>query len=458
MKTVLFVIGAALALAQQTAQQPAAEAPKKIRVTGSVVALNGEPVRKAVMRLQGQPPSNYTASTGDDGKFAFEDVAPGRYTLSAEKAGFILQRYGARSSTAAATPLILTAGQDLKNISIQMTPQGVISGRVSDADGDPSPNTLVQLQRYTYARGRRQLSSTTGSQTNDQGDFRIANLAPGRYYLYARDGRALSTSASRAAADVNVLTYYPSAVDPAGATPLDVTPGGELRGINIQLRKGRVYVVRGKVLDPSNGTSPGGISVELASKDTDNGTSIRSRASTRPDGGFEFRNLASGNYVLRAFPGSIRGADGQLVPSSYTGRIDLTISSSSVVEAVLPVSRGFDIEGTVKLEDGDLKTLVTPPPAAPGGASTVGPNLTLAVLESAVVLADGALVSLVTGTPGRVTIRLSEAYAGAMIGLLAPTCSRRMAHFRFPGTRREHVFAGYRGTAGRDLREVGETR
>src|SRR6185369_12972311 len=107
--------------------------------------------------------------------------------------------------------------------------------------------------------------------------------------------------------------------------PLDVPAGGELRGINIQFRKGRVYAIRGKLLDPSTGAAPGGIPVDLTSQSTPN--SGASRVPSRPaDGGFEFRNLAAGTYVLRAMPGTIRTANGQTTASTFTGRTEVTIA------------------------------------------------------------------------------------------------------------------------------------
>jgi len=425
MKILLLLMGAVMAAAQTTAPQAAAQAPKKIRVAGTVLALNGEPVRRGTVRLQaggpvqnGQPPTSYSESTGNDGKFAFEDVTPGRYTLSSEKAGFITTRYGARSNNAAGIALILTAGQELKDVTIQMTPQGIITGHVTDLDGDPVPNAIVYLQRYTYNRGHRQLSSFAANQANDQGDFRMASLAPGRYYAYARDNRALTTSQTRASAqEVNVQTYYPNALEASGAAPLDVPAGGEIQGINIQLRKGRVYAIRGKILDPSSGTIPGGIPVDLASKDNANGTSNLSRFATRPaDGGFEFRNLSSGTYVLRAMPGNMRDANGQSRPSPYTGRVEVTIADSSLEDVVLPLTRGFEIEGTVKLEDGDLKKLITPPTPASG---TAGAAPTVAALSAAVILADGALISL-GGGQGRLSIQLTEADGGSLFSLPVP--------------------------------------
>src|SRR6185369_11487556 len=127
------------------AQTPTPEAEKKkIRLEGSVLSTTGEPVRKATLRLQsngpaqpGQPPTAYTESTDNAGKYVFEDVAEGRYTLAAEKAGFVTQRYGARATGSTGTVLSLIQGVQLKDLNIKMTPQGVISGKVTDQEGDP---------------------------------------------------------------------------------------------------------------------------------------------------------------------------------------------------------------------------------------------------------------------------------------------------------------------------------
>src|ERR1051326_93239 len=214
-------IVSALVLAQSNPNGGAAEAEKKktIRIEGRVTSLNGEVVRKATVRLQpafgpqfaappapgtqtNQIPSTYSESSDEAGKFVFENVAPGRYTLTSEKTGFVTQRYGARSDTSSGTPLVLEAGNKLKDVAIQMTPQAVIAGRVTDQDGDPVANIGVSVFRYGYTNGRRTLTSgggpaaggrggpigpggPGGTVTDDQGNFRIGNLSPGRYYVSA---------------------------------------------------------------------------------------------------------------------------------------------------------------------------------------------------------------------------------------------------------------------------------
>ena len=140
---------------------------KPIRLEGRVVGLNGAPVRKANVHLQGSgaavPVQNGQASTGylqttdETGKFIFDNVAPGRYTLGADKIGFLAARYGARTEGGPAVPLILAAGDEKKNLEIKMTSQGVIMGRVIDQDGDPIANAQITVARYGYIGGRRAL-------------------------------------------------------------------------------------------------------------------------------------------------------------------------------------------------------------------------------------------------------------------------------------------------------------
>jgi protocatechuate 3,4-dioxygenase beta subunit len=372
------LIGSALAVAQNTpstAVNPDAE-KKKIHVEGTILSLNGEAVRKAAVRLQGivaqtgQSPANYSESTDNEGKFVFEDVAPGRYTLSAEKTGFVTARYGARSNTLSGTQLNLVAGVELKSLSLKMTPQGVIAGRVTDQDGDPVAMTQVQAMRYGYQRGRRQLQQTGGVTTNDLGEYRIGNLAPGRYYISASDRRAgLTITSDRpgrpgAGQEGNVTTFYPNGTDASSAAPIDVAAGGELRGIDIRLRRAKVYAVRGKVASPSGITQA--LVALVKKEDSGNAASALIGGGVtqlRPDGGFEYRGIVPGAYVLQVVQATLNGN----APANVTGRVEVTVADANIDDLVLPMGPGPEITGTVKVEDGDIAALLKPAQNTPMG-------------------------------------------------------------------------------------------
>jgi protocatechuate 3,4-dioxygenase beta subunit len=387
------LLGAALTVLQSGAAQnaPAQNAPstaptpdserKKIRVEGTILSLNGDVVRKATVRLQGnltqpgQQPTSYSESTDNAGLFVFEDVAPGRYTLSAEKAGFVTTRYGARSTASPGTQLNLTAGMEMKGLAVKMTPQGVVAGKVLDQDGDPVASVQVQVMRYTYQRGRRQLGSTSAGTTNDLGEYRIGNLAPGRYYVSASDRRGVQFITDRPGRAVggqegNITTFYPNGADASNAGPVDIVAGGEMRGIDIRFLRAKVYTVRGKASDGSG--APVQALVAFARKEDSgnlatalNGGGLNQ---LRPDGTFEFRSVVPGTYVLQLLQ-VINSPGG--TPANVTGRVEVTVADANIEGLVLPLVAGPEITGTVKLEGGDISALLKP--AQPtGGANSAG--------------------------------------------------------------------------------------
>ncbi len=138
------------------------------RIEGHVVSQSGEPVRKATVRLQGgQPPTTYVEVSDGAGKFAIEALPPGRFTISASRAGF---------NSPPNSTITLQAGQVKTDVEIKLVPLGVISGQVTDQDGDPVVGVYVSAMRVQYNGARRQLGGGAQAQTDDQGNFRILNI------------------------------------------------------------------------------------------------------------------------------------------------------------------------------------------------------------------------------------------------------------------------------------------
>src|SRR5882724_6155329 len=95
----LLLAAAVMTSAQVSTAPPAStpnpDKPKEVsRIEGRVTNLaTGEPLRKATLRLRGTAmpvtsnpadiPS-FTSTTDNEGKFVFEDIEPGRYSLMAE--------------------------------------------------------------------------------------------------------------------------------------------------------------------------------------------------------------------------------------------------------------------------------------------------------------------------------------------------------------------------------------
>lgn len=397
--SIAFILAAAIAWAQQAGGQADASAEqKKIRLSGRVVSASGEPLGKATVRLLpgnivvvgggrgpaglpgGGPPGSYSVTTDNEGNFTIEGVAAGRYTLMAERTGFVTQRYGARSATAPGTPLTLKEGDRLTGLTISLTPQAVLAGRITDQDGDPLQGIQVRASRQVYQGGRRQLRTEGSAITDDEGNYRIANLAPGRYYLLAdtraeggpgiQIGAPALLTEKRETADV--LTYFPNALDWRGASPIELAAGDQRLGVNFQMRRERVYSIRGVAVDLTTNQPAANALILVLPPEAEVGPSaLANQTRTAPDGTFTIHNLPSGVYRLHGSAGgpiSLAGGGGMMFValgpggpgaqiSTARGSVEVVIGSSDVDNVALALSAGGQIKGSVRIEGGDVADL-----------------------------------------------------------------------------------------------------
>src|SRR5215467_1594249 len=172
---------------RDTPAQPSTPTAATGRIAGHVVAADtGRPLKRARVFLSAaELPGGRGMLTVDDGGFDFSDLPAGRYTLYASKSGFVQLFYGQRRPLQAGTPLQLLNGQQLKGVDFALPRGGVISGRVSDENGDVMPGVNVQVMRYQYQQGDRRLLQAGQGQTDDRGVYRVWGLNPGDYYISA---------------------------------------------------------------------------------------------------------------------------------------------------------------------------------------------------------------------------------------------------------------------------------
>ena len=309
-------------------------------VSGSVVnALTGEPVRHAqvtVRRIDIVPGATSSVATDSSGSFAVAALEPGTYRISADHTGFIPAQLGQRGPNKPAASLVLTPGQKSTGQRINLYPQGVITGRIVDEDGEPVPNVEVQVSRLQYMAGRKQLARSAGSMTNDLGEYRVFGLSPGRYYLNA----IYRANGPVAGEGEYVSTYYPHTADPTAAAPLEVAPGSLLGNIEIPLLRVRTVTIKGRVTSELTGAN---IHMILSPNNPLGAISDNGRgASASPDGAFEFRNVVPGTYQLIAMENTS--------DVGHIARMPLQVGPSNIEGISLTIRAPVTIAGQVKVE------------------------------------------------------------------------------------------------------------
>ena len=256
-------------------------------VNGRITSVVGNtPVSRATVVLNGNG-RPYTAESGADGTFRIEGVPAGVYTPAAQRRGFV-------TPEKSLPELFIAQGEDAVLLNLRMTPTGVISGRVLDADGDPLSRIYVQAMQYTYTQGTRQLQMRKAATSNDRGEYRIYDLPPGRYFLRAGGPMAFTPGSGLAVLLSKPLgtapTYYLHAPSIKSATAVNLSPGEELASIDLHSGAQAVYTVRAPL--PS-----GGILYTSVQRLNDT-ESLGSFATNVRNGVLQIPDLSPGSYLL----------------------------------------------------------------------------------------------------------------------------------------------------------------
>jgi uncharacterized protein (DUF2141 family) len=367
----LLCLFAAASLAK--AFQSPAPQPAKGSIEGQVVnARTSTPLKRATVRLASIPsnpgggggrgpaerPILINKETDEQGRFVIPNLDPGRYRITAERQGFLRQAWGARKYSGGNTPVMVGDGQAVKAIDFRLMPQGVITGKVLDEDGEPMANVQVRAQRAYNFNGRKGWNTMATATTSDIGEYRLPELKPGSYVVAATPrNNQMNAMASRDPNDAlpagpeltYASTYYPSTADGTAAIPVDVTEGAELRGIDVRLVKTRVFRVRGTITGlPSAGESGGRrgpmVPVSLTPREGTPSATQPMMAQVRiPDGSFEIRNVPPGQYLAHA--------QTQMGGQQYMAVAPVDVIGNHVEGVVLNMAGGRDVQGSIKVVD-----------------------------------------------------------------------------------------------------------
>lgn len=289
-------------------------------------SVTGEPIAHALVQLSGG--LAVSAFTDTAGRFEFDHLNAGLVALSTRKPGFL-------------DPLevdpnlpqpIVRVGADVPPVVLTLVPEGIVFGRAQKQDGEPIGFLTVQLFYSHIMDGRKRWDLMNSTQANEDGEFRIAGLKPGRFYLQAGP-RAQPTwmgaPGQRAREAAYRPMFYPGVNDLASAAPIDVAAGQQVEA-DFSLSPEPVFRVSGTIVGLPADEDAGEIwpRVQIVSPATN---MTITPVAEQPGNNFRAK-VPGGSYIIRADVDTPRG--------SYRGEIPITVQSdvTGVNLALLPVS------------------------------------------------------------------------------------------------------------------------
>ena len=289
------------------------------------------------------------------GKFTFKDVPAGRYSVRAEREGYVSTEINESYQTGAVKN-ISVAEEKTASCDLFLLPSGIISGQVRDPIGQPAVGVTVGVFRLIYsASGRHSFAGGRSVTTDDRGQYRIVNVAPG--YLYVGVTPRNPTPGSRE--ESWERTFYPGVIEAESAERISVVIGGENSGINIDLKpRGQTYKISGRatnnaaVPDPTTGVIDRTVNTfYLAARNPgyldpapNFGNLIPVNA--RPNGEFEIRGVRRGSYELSAYT---------IDPTNrrpLLSHVPVDVKDEDITALSLAISPGMTLSGEVQVRGG----------------------------------------------------------------------------------------------------------
>ncbi len=238
-----------------------------VRVSGTVVSADGEPVQSArVGAMTSGMPGAEHADTKRDGTFVI--------ALREAGSDLVVQARNDEFETKLLGPLVLTS-KGLDGLVLELTEarEGSILGIVVDSQGHPVERANIHLDRgkADYLIG----SGGGGAETSRDGSFSIDNLASGEYGI-------LLTPPDRETFSVK-----------DEVTRVDLAIGQRLSGLRLVLGADKGgFAIAGRVVDTSGNPING---VEVSARGP-----VHEKADSGDDGSFTITGLAEGVYSLGA--------------------------------------------------------------------------------------------------------------------------------------------------------------
>jgi hypothetical protein len=297
---------------------------------------------------------SFVTKTGTDGRFVLRNVPAGKghHIVVIQYPDYMPAQYGQSGFGLPGSSLTLSAGEQKKDVRIELWPAASVSGRVLDHRGEPVKGMVRAHRPWHLETWRgfeemvRQSKFIAMVETNGRGEYKFAGLPAGPYYISAASNSAISFGDPP---QKGRLFAYHKGSNPGDDPALVYLDWGQaVSGKDIVDRLVVLSRIAGQTVDAAGAplratqilfSRPGGVPFpEPANREQ----RLNSIVPTQAD--FEIP-IHPGSYILTA-----------LAPGK-SGRVAVTVGETGAPYLQIPMAPVIDIPGQLTIEGGSADTL-----------------------------------------------------------------------------------------------------
>jgi hypothetical protein len=253
-------------------------------VAGALVRLNPESA--------GRP---RLAATNTLGQFQIGGVVAGSYRLMAAKTGLVAGEHGQNGVGRPGRIVTLRDRQRLDRADISLSRGSVVTGTVTDPDGEPLEGLAMHVWRLRFWNGRRITEAATEvsvRRSDDRGQYRLHGLQPGTYYVVAAD----DPSASSRGVSGAPRSYYPGVPTIGEASTVRVDVGVDA-DVHMTFNPARTWRLEGIASDSEGNALERPL---VLGGSTRAGVTMAPQLAAMSGKRFVFEHVTPGSYVIHA--------------------------------------------------------------------------------------------------------------------------------------------------------------
>jgi hypothetical protein len=308
----------------------------------------------------------YRAITDHEGVYRIANVPAGTYEIAPAAPAYVA---AADANFPRGKNVIVGDDEEVEDINFSLVRGGVITGKITDADGRP----LVQQPVYLYRASdfqqqpMRQVFSANTVQTDDRGIYRFFGLAAGRYKVACGRGDEIAGNYYEPSRVIYKQVFHPDATDQSKATIIEVREGSEAANVDITLGVAmQTYSVSGRVVDADKGTPVPNIRFGFQRRTGERFEFSDLMAVSNSKGEFIVEGLQTGKYGIMLF--------GNAENESRAEATVFDVVDGDVTGLTVRLIRGSSISGVIVIEPEDKKLLASLAEFQVRGYVSAGPN------------------------------------------------------------------------------------